>query len=103
MCINGHERNSYHTILNSLENNMTINLNVFGPLMKHKIRCNVNGSLVVTIHTHRSLNHKHQLLQEVLQPQKLTRIISHSSVLNLRTRPRNYCLLLTLPGDKIAT
>ena len=34
---------------NSLANNMTINFNVFVPLMKRMIRRNVNGSLVIII------------------------------------------------------
>ena len=41
------------SFLNPLTNNMTINLNVFGPLMKHGIGRNVYGNLIITIHTHR--------------------------------------------------
>ena len=38
----------HETINNYITNKMTINLDMFGPLMKKMIRSNMNGSLIIT-------------------------------------------------------
>jgi hypothetical protein len=67
-----------------LSNKMTINFEVFRPLVKNGISCNVEGTLIVAIKNRRLNARNSQILEQIDKPLQLTGCKRESSIFCLR-------------------
>jgi hypothetical protein len=92
-------KSAKNTRLNFLTNHMTINVNVFGTLMKNRIGSNVKSNFTVTIKESR-LEWNLQVSEKVSKPYNFTAGGRHGSVLSLSRRTRDCGLFLGFPRNQ---
>ena len=83
-----------------LANKMTINLNMFGAIMKNIIVSNLNGTLIVTVERGRSRGRNTHISKEPAKPEKNLRKISKSSVFSFGARAGSEGLFFATPSKK---
>lgn len=80
--------------------NVVININVFGMLMKHRIVCNVWDRLIVIVKDEGLRMRDAKVGEELLQPNEFTSGDNHSVIFSFSKRASNNSLFLSLPGDQ---
>eukprot|EP00268_Persea_americana_P064713 TRINITY_DN8545_c1_g1_i6.p2 TRINITY_DN8545_c1_g1~~TRINITY_DN8545_c1_g1_i6.p2 ORF type:complete len:118 (-),score=17.01 TRINITY_DN8545_c1_g1_i6:541-894(-) len=85
---------------NILANEMTINFNVLGPLMKDEITCNLNGASIISIKGSCLANWNTKFSKEATKPKNLTASKRHRFVFSFSRRFRHCSLLFALPRDE---
>ena len=86
--------------LQMLVNKVTINLNMFRPLMKDSIVGILNSTAFITIERGRRRLRDTQIKQETTKPNNLSSGMSHSTILSFGSRASNDWLFLTFPRDQ---
>ncbi|GMQ05312.1 hypothetical protein CsSME_00050391 [Camellia sinensis var. sinensis] len=99
--IDGSDREKTNsTTGNMLANEMTINLNMFGAIMKNIIVSNLNGTLIVTIERGRIRRRNTHISKEPAKPEKFLSSISKSSVFSFGARAGSEGLFFATPSKK---
>ncbi|XP_048231272.1 disease resistance-like protein DSC1 [Ricinus communis] len=52
---------------------LAVHFNMFSSFMKHMVRCNVTGGLVITMHRHRSVDFNLHIFEDLLDPDEFAR------------------------------
>ena len=89
-----------NTSSNGITNIMTINLDVFGTLMKHGILRDVKRRLAITEQQNGWRMRYTQTKEQSLQPCQLSSNRDHRTVLSLGRGTRDSVLFLSLPRDR---
>ena len=91
------------TLLKMMTNEVTIDLNVLGALMKNIIMGNVNSTTIVAVNRSTSGLGSTHVSQEPTKPEEFRGGIGESTVLSFSTETSNNRLFLATPRDKRGT
>ncbi|GMP27824.1 hypothetical protein CsSME_00003642 [Camellia sinensis var. sinensis] len=95
---NGEKMNS--TTCNMLSNEMAINLNMLGAIMKNIIVSNLNGTLIVTIKRGSARRGNTHISEEPAKPEKFLSSISKGSVFSFGAGTGSEGLFFATPSKK---
>ena len=90
-------------LLKMMTDEVTINLNVFGALIKNIIMSKVNSTTIVTMKMSVDGLRSTHVSQESTKPEEFRSSIGMSTVLSFSTRESNNKLFLVTPKDKRGT
>ena len=83
--------------LEMLENDVAVNLNVFGAFMEDIIISNIDSTMIVIIKRSVSGLWSIHVNQKLAKPDKLASGVGKGTILSLSTGTGNYILLLSMP------
>ena len=81
-------------------NEMTIELDMFGSLMKNRVSCNVKGDFIITIKSNRLSMWNTKIMKKRFQPNQFTAKKCHRTIFGFARRPSNNVLFLCFPGNR---
>ena len=91
------------TLLKMMTNEVTVDLNVLGVLMKNIIMGNVNSTMIITVNRSTSGLGSTHVSQEPAKPEEFRGGIGESTVLSFSTGMSNNKLFLAMSRDKRGT
>ena len=91
------------TLLKMITNEVTVNLNVLGALMKNIIMDNVNSTTIITVNRSTGGLESTHVSQEPAKLEEFRDGIGESTVLSVSTGTSNNRLFLAMPRDKRGT
>ena len=91
------------TLLKMMTNEVTVDLNVLGALMKNIIMGNVNSTMIIIVNRSTSGLGSTHVSQEPAKPEEFRGGIGESTVLSFSTGMSNNRLFLATPRDKRGT